>query len=113
MAANHIVGAVAPGPVTLRSDNAPWQGRVEGNGKADNRDSARTAPNDKARAKLTARAALLGLEPVPISDGRWRLIAGQKATVYASLQAVTGIVVEVELVQGELASLVRQRRVAA
>jgi len=60
-------GAAAPGQVTPRSDNAPWQGRViEGSTEQDSADSAasvslcRQRDDAKRLAGLRARFALRG-----------------------------------------------------
>jgi len=101
------LGAAAPPHVGVSptSDNAPWQARVEGNEKTDDHDCAANERRRKEAATVTARAALLGLELQPVSDGQWRLSAGPKATDYASLQAAAGVVFGVELVRRDLAAM--------
>jgi len=54
MSSNCNVGAAAPGPVTPTSDNAPWQGRVEGSKEADSRDFASEDANGKELATMVA-----------------------------------------------------------
>lgn len=73
MAALHHVGAVAPVPITPTRDNARRQpGVIEGNGKADDADSAARAAvsaSDKAFSTLRAQLAMKAFELHVISDG--------------------------------------------
>jgi hypothetical protein len=68
MATHQHVGAEAPGPLTPTSDNAPWQGRVEGNGTADSGDCAL-----KSSATLRAQGALIGCSIYELQDSGYLL----------------------------------------
>jgi len=75
--AHHPVTDLAPLDATAApsaelkptSDNAPWQARVEGKEKADNRDFASDDAHGKALAVMRARAALCGCSLHEMADG--------------------------------------------
>jgi len=72
------LGAAAPPHVgvTPTSDNAPWQARVEGNEKEDNRDFASDDANGKALSAMAARAALAGCALYELGEGGF-LVGGR------------------------------------
>jgi hypothetical protein len=64
-----VASAAPPSGVTPTSDNAPWQARVEGNEKTDNRDFASDDAHGKALATMKARAARCGCTLHALADG--------------------------------------------
>jgi len=69
--------AAPPAGVTPTSDNAPWQGRVEGNEKTDDGDFASDDARGQALATMKARAALCGCSLHEMADGAF-FVAGLK-----------------------------------
>ncbi len=96
------------------SGNAPTvaSGRgVEGQGEADNRDSARADAERKRVATVTARAALVGLVLRPLADGAWQVFNqfGQPTTLQ-SLQAAEALVYGCEVVRADVSALMGRLR---
>ena len=104
------VGAVAPGPVTPASDNAPWPARVDGNRTTDSGDCAAKLINT-----ATARAALLGIEVHPVDGGVWLLRHARGASIgtVRGLAALDAAIGGFEAAQRDVRELVHQMRGAA
>jgi len=77
--------------VTPTSDNAPWQARVEGNEKTDSSDFASNDGHGKARATMTARAALAGCTLHELSGGGFLLCRWGMAKELPDLRAVAAL----------------------
>ena len=84
------LGAAAPPHVgvTPTSDNAPWQARVEGNEKTDSSDFASNDGHGKARATMTARAALCGCTLHEMADGTFLVARWNYSKALPCLRAV-------------------------
>lgn len=105
--------AVAQGPVTPTSDEAPAGSTAQGfrdQERADSPDCADTTAHRKAAAMLTARAELLGLVAEPLPGGLWRVVAGTGSTMHPSQQSVLALVAGIEQVRAEVGALVRSGR---
>ena len=101
---------IGAGKVTPGNDNAPGQGCVEGQERADNGDCAATDAQRKRIATAQARAALIGLLIEPTQGGAWRLTygafgsAGHVCTV-PSLQAAEAALYTFEHARAEVLSM--------
>jgi len=84
------LGAATAPPACLNptSDNAPWQARVEGKEKADNRDFASDDAQGKALATMKARAALCGCSLHEMTDGTFLVARWNYSKAVPCLRAV-------------------------
>ena len=108
MAAHQHVGAAAPGSVTPKSDNAPWQGCVIGQHSKVNGGNSVT----KSVATAIAKAACLGIECHLICVDTWLLRHAHGADI-GVLHGVSALVAAVggfEAANNDVRYLVQRMR---
>jgi len=84
------LGAASPPHVgvTPTSDNAPWQGRVEGTEKAVNTNFASDSANGKALSTVTARASLCACTLHEMTDSSFLVAKWNCSKAVPCLRAV-------------------------